>query len=890
MPHALPGLALVLVALSRAALGASEDVVVPDGQLPGDVRPTSYRLVLTVDPARDRFQGKARIDVELDRSRTVLWLHGRGLAMRSATIALPGAPPVRARWEEVDPSGVAELRPDTSVGPGRATLRFAWSAPVDPRLRGVFAVDVGGTRSLFTQFEPILARQAFPAFDEPRFKTPFALTLVVPRDAIAVANAPVAEEHADPTGRRRVRFEPTAPLPTYLLAFAVGPLSLADGPLLGPNGVRTRPVPFRGVAAHGRAAKLEWALGQTPPLFAALEDWFGLAYPYAKLDVIAVPDLAWGGMENAGAITFREAVVMIDPATAPEGQRRRFANVMAHQWFADLVTMAWWDDVWLNEAFATWIASHVVDRVHPEYRDGLSLRESVYRAMNVDSLASARRIRQPIASTHDIVNAFDDITYQKGAGVLGMFEHWLGPDTFRAGVRNYLAQHRFGSATATDLLQALSRAPGRDVSGPFRSFLDQPGVPLLEARLVCDGSAARLDLHQSRSLPVGSEAEQTGPWQVPICVRAGTRGGAGDACTLIADRAGTVPLPGGGCPAWVMPNADGAGYYRWTLPPEDLARLFDVGWAGLGPGERMSVADSVGAGFAAATLPAATVLDSLPRLARDPTRQVAVAPMPLLQFVREYMTDGSERSQVEAFARALYAPVWRMLGWSPRPREDGERKLLRAAVVDFLARQGNDVALRREAAARGRRLLGAPGDGSLELGSVDPELVEVLLAMAVQEGGPSVFDALVADLHASEDDFTRGRILTALGAARDPALASRARALALDPAVHIGETMRILRVQAAQPETREDTWTWMQGSFDALVAHLPERASGETPWLASGFCDAAHADAVETFFAPRIDTLPGGPRNLAGALESIQLCAARVAAQRDSARAFLARR
>src|SRR5262245_24355450 len=690
MPHALPGLALVLVALARAALAASEDVVVPDGQLPGDVRPTSYRLVLTVDPAGERFEGKARIDVELDRGRTVLWLHGRGLAMRSASIGLPGAPPVRARWEEVDPSGVAELRPDTSVGPGRATLRFAWSAPVDPRLRGVFAVDVGGTRSLFTQFEPILARQAFPAFDEPRFKTPFALTLVVPRDAIAVANAPVAEEHADPTGRRRVRFEPTAPLPTYLLAFAVGPLSLADGPLLGPNGVRTRPVPFRGVAAHGRAAKLEWALGQTPPLFAALEDWFGLPYPYAKLDVLAVPDLAWGGMENAGAITFREAVLMVDPATAPEGQRRRFANVMAHevshQWFGDLVTMAWWDDIWLNEAFATWIGSHVVDRVHPEYRDGLSLRESVYRAMNVDSLASARRIRQPIASTHDIANAFDDITYQKGAGVLGMFEHWLGPDTFRAGVRDYLAQHRFGSATAADLLQALSGAAGRDVSGPFRSFLDQSGVPLLEARLVCDGSGARLELRQSRSLPVGSTAEQTGPWQVPVCVRAGAR----DACALLATPEGRVPLESG-CPPWVMPNADGAGYYRWTLPPADLERLLDRGWPHLAPEERLSVADSLGAGFAAATLPAASVLKSFPLLARDAARPVATTPMQLLRFVRQYMAGSDEeRGRAEAFARTLYAPRWKVLGWTARSDGDGEQRLLRAAVLDFLCREGGD--------------------------------------------------------------------------------------------------------------------------------------------------------------------------------------------------------
>jgi len=887
--------ALCVALLTGVQRGDAADTLergpAPLGRLPGDVRPTHYALELTVRPDAKRFSGMVRIQITLDRQQRVIWLHGADLDVSEAVLEAPGGERA-ARWEQVDRSGVVALTADQPIGPGPVTLRVRWTAAVDRQLRGLYRVDVGGARYAFTQFEPLLARRTFPCFDEPTFKTPFDLTLIVPHDAAALSNAPLAARERVSDELDRVRFATTDALPTYLLAFAVGPLDIVDAAPLAADALRARAVPFRIAAARGNGTRLVYAIANTPPLFQALETYFASPYPYPKLDIVAVPDMAWGGMENAGAIFFRESLLLLDQEQAPESQRRVFADVatheLAHQWFGDLVTMPWWNDLWLNEAFATWLAAHVLEEVHPEYEAQLELLGAVHGAMGADSLASARSIRQPIESPHDIENAFDDITYSKGAGVLAMFERWLGADAFRRGLQRYLQAHRFASATAADLLSALSEAAQRDVAAPFGTFLDQPGVPLIAVRVDCEHAPPRLELRQSRWLPVGSTAAAGGLWQVPVCVRFGNADPPQERCTLLAARDGWLELAPGGCPAWVMPNAAGAGYYRFTLPASDMALLTGAGWSRLSSRERLAVADSLAAGFAAASLRAADVLGMLDLLVRDPSRLIAVAPMPLVRFTREHVVPPDRQPRVERFAGGLYAPLAARLGWDARPDDSGETKLLRAEVIEFLATQARDPEVRRQLAARGRALAGTGPPTGLQLGGLAPELVDIGLAIAVEDGDAAFFDRVLAQLRATQDDYTRLRLVGALGATRDPVLAARARALAVGPDVRVGETMVLLRRQLDQEPTRAATWEWMQVNFDPLVAHLSERDAGELPWLASGFCETARADEVAAFFAPRIDSLAGGPRNLAGAVEAIRLCAARAAAQRDSAAAFFA--
>jgi alanyl aminopeptidase len=324
--------------------------------------------------------------------------------------------------------------------------------------------------------------------------------------------------------------------------------------------------------------------------------------------------------------------------------------------------------------------------------------------MQLDSLVSARQIRQPIESTHDIENAFDDITYEKGMGLLTMLERWLGEETFRRGVNLYMERHRYGNAVADDLLEALSEAAGRDVAAPINSFLLQPGVPLLEVSVHCEGDSSWLALRQSRYLPAGSSGERARTWQIPICVRYAEGRKSFETSMLLDAPEGRLLLESDARPWWVLPNADGAGYYRCALAAADLQRLREAGWSSLSPRERLSVADSIGAAFDSAALPAEDVYHSFEALARDANRSVAVAPMRLIRFAREYLADESLRPQVEAYARRLYRPAYDALGWGPPAGvdEDGESRLLRQQVIEFLVLTGRDPEVRQEAARRGR--------------------------------------------------------------------------------------------------------------------------------------------------------------------------------------------
>lgn len=873
--------------------GALDDAP-PTGRLPADIRPTHYALSLRIVPEEARFSGEVSIDVTLTAPRHVLWLHAQDQHTLAATITPEGGASITLAVERAGEDGLVALRPVSDVPAGRATIRIAYDAPFDRTLKGLYRVDTGGLSYAFTQFEAISARFAFPCFDEPAFKTPYDVTLTVKRDQAAISNTRVIEETDAGDGMKRLRYATSLPLPTYLLAFAVGPLDVVEAPPIPANAVRTRALPFRGVAVHGRGPELAYALEHTPRLLAELESYFGSEYPYDKLDIIAVPDFAAGAMENAGAVTFREWLLLLNPQTASEGQRRAFTGVMAHElahmWVGDLVTMQWWDDTWLNEAFATWMGNRVVMQTNPEYQGSLSQVAGIEGAMGQDSLVSARRIRQPITSNHDIRNAFDGITYTKGGGVLAMFERYVGPEKFRTGVRAYLEAHRFGSATADDFLAALSAAAGSDVGTPFRTFLEQPGVPLVEASVACVGTTATLTVKQSRYLPVGTTGEHTERWQLPLCVRFGVGREVREQCALVTEPEQQIVLGGGACPTWLMPNADAAGYYRFALAPADLVKLRRAGLSQLTPRERLALADSLVAGFASNTMPAADVLAALAPLAADPTRAVATATMGLVGFAHDYVADAALRPRVEGYARRLFAPQLRRLGWAPRAgvTEDGETKLLRDAVLSFLATTGRDPAVRAEAARRARAYLGANDDGPLDETAVSPELVDTVLTVAMEDGDAALFDRLEHRLRASTDAVVRGRMLSALGRAKDPALAERALRLALDPSLRVNEVLTTLGGQMSEPERRDAVWAWVQANYEPLSARIATTRAADLPWYMAGFCDAAHASSVEAFFSPHVEALPGAPRNLAGALEVIRLCSARLDAQAGSLRAFFA--
>lgn len=875
----------------RRGPASLQGVTLPVGRLPPEVRPLHVALSLVIDPEKPTFQGSIDLAIQLDDARDIVWIHGRDLRPSRVTITREGGPPLETRWDQVTSAGLVALRPEERIEPGKAVIHVEYEGAFGDRQEGLFCVAKDGARYAFTQFEPTFARRAFPSFDEPAFKAPFDVTLYVPKGDAVVSNGAETSRSEAPGGRERVTFATTEKLPSYLVAFAVGPFDVVNGPPIAASATRPVAVPLRGFAARGRGPEIAYALANAGPILGAIEGYLGVPYPYAKLDLIAVPEKR-GAMENAGAVTFGEPLLLLDAKTATVAQEQALISVtaheLAHQWFGDLVTMPWWDDLWLNEAFATWMGRRITGQIRPEYDSGARAVEAAQSAMDQDVLASARAIRQPIAGDDDIYNAFDGITYQKGAAVIEMFEESAGPKAFQAGLHAYLESHRHGNATEADLLQAISTSAGRDVATPFRSFLFQKGVPFVEATLSCDKQPA-LVLHQGQFLPAGTKAVESLTWKIPVCARYDAGAGVKTACTLMTERDATLPLDAAKCPAWVMPNAGGRGYYRWSLPREALKQLAEKGYPQLTAAERLSFAESLRSGAVNGRILVGDALDALAPFADDPSRAVASAPMSLLREGREWIRDDAKATLAfDAFAGELYAPTWKTLGWEADKGavEDGDRALLRREVINFLAWTARDPALRREAAERGRAYVGFGKDGAIHPEAVDRQVAGAALRVAGSEGDAALFDALLAQLAKADKEVVRDRILGALSAVQRPELAARALELTFDPRVRGDEALTPLSGQLAQPETRDAAWTWLEGHVDAVLARLPPARAARLAWSGAVFCDAAHADAIERLFGERAKKLDGGPREIAGAVESVRLCAARREAAGPALRAL----
>lgn len=873
-----------------ASSGEEADTTTQSVRLPSDVRPRRYDLSLALDPSSDTFSGIVEIDVRLDRARRTIPIHGQNLEVTDITVSEAGRDPRPAQWEVVDEArGVAQLTAHRPLGPGMVRIHIEYRAPYDTALEGLYRVSQGSESYVFTQFEPLAARKAFPCFDEPGFKTPFEVTLIVPEAHRALANTSETENVEVEGGFRRVRFRTTEPLPTYLVAFAVGPFSVVEADPIPPNDVRSSPLPFRAFAPAGQSERLAHAVEQTPRLLNQLETYFGSAYPFDKLDIIAVPDFAFGAMENAGLITFRDRFLLLGERPSQE-QRRRFAYItaheLAHQWFGNLVTMEWWDDIWLNEAFASWMEHSTIAAVFPEFEPDVLRVEEAVDAMEADSLASARQIRQPIETEHDIHNAFDPITYSKGSAVLGMFERYLTPEVFRQGVRRYLRANANGNATAEDLMSALGEAAGQDVASSFNTFLTQPGVPLLSMEPQCDEEGAVVRISQSRYTPLGSRADAENAWSLPVCVRYRAGGEVRRTCSLVTETTAEIELEGG-CPDWIHGNADAAGYYRWTLRDEAMQSLRSRGLRHLTVPEMISYADSIESAFEAGRLGFAPAMEALAPLARRTERPLATAPMEFLRFGIERGAEADQRAAARDYASNLYRPARRRLGWDRARGETTSTTLLRAEVLRFLATVVQDPIVLREGANRGREFIG-PADGELRPRALSPDLVETAVGAALAAGDEAFFDLVVSRL-ATAEPSVRSPLVHALASVRSEGLRSRVLDLSLSADLRTNERIYPLRHQMRIPEAQEVTWRWLTAHYDQLTEMIGPAISAYVPLLGvMAFCEEAQLQASREFFSDRVSELAGGPRNLELGLESAQLCAARQAHARPEAGRFFA--
>jgi alanyl aminopeptidase len=848
----------------------------PKGRLGTSVTPLGYALDLEVDPSTKGYGGTVKIDVSLAEPRRRVHLHGRDKRVTKATFRDAQGKVTDLTARALDDRALLELESKATLPAGRGQIEIVFESPFAKSLSGIYRVDAGGASYAFSQMEPLDARRAFPCFDEPSFKVPFTVSLVVRETDQAISNARATGEAPAGPGKKRVTFATTEKLPTYLVAFAVGPFDVVEAKPIPASAVRKTPLPLRGVAVKGKGPLLGFALERHAALVTELERYFGIAYPYDKLDVIAVPDFSAGAMENAGAITYRDMLLLVDPKTVTESQRRDVVGVaaheLAHQWFGNLVTMMWWDDIWLNEAFATSMGQRAVRALYPDWNVDLESLAWVHEAMEVDSVASARAIRQKIVTDDDVENAFDPLTYSKGGGLIAMYERYVGEEKFRQGVRRYLEKHRFGNANADDFLTAVF-ADRPELAASFRGFLDKPGVPRVDVAPRCQANAAELSVSVSRYVPLGSSATSDGAFAVPLCARAANA--KSPACGLVGQGDGaskTLPMASAECPAWVFPNADGAAYARWTPSAEAIRSLFDKGYGALGAGERLALADSLRAGLFAGTLGTNDVLGALPKLAADPVRDVAFAASGTLELLREELAAPADRKKIEDSVVKLYGPRAKRLGWEAKPGESADEGLQRAATLELLAQVGRDTATRKEALRRARVWLGL--DKATKGDALEPDLRALALVIAVQDGGKEVWEATRAKLDSTDDALLRRHLLAALSSATTDQEAQRSRALVFDDVLRSGEVLRYTFNLAGVAEQRTAFWDWLKRELPRLKDRVPDGARGYVPSLTESFCDAKLIPDVRATFEPHLAAMLGAPRSLENAAERIAICSA----------------
>jgi alanyl aminopeptidase len=881
----LPRRHALALALSLAACGAAQaaDPAVPTGPLPRTVTPSLVQLELKIDPKQAGMSGSTHIQADVAEATDTVWMHGRGLTIRKAQ-AVVGNRTVPLTVTEADPSGVLKLVAKAPLPAGKVRIDIDFDAPYG-QLQGAYKVKPDGRDYVMTQMEPLGARTAFPSFDEPSFKQPWDVTLVVPQEDVAVANALEAKTENLPGGWKKVSFNRTEALPSYLVAFAVGPWDVVAGPDIAPNGERTAPIRLRGVAANGQGGKMKYSLAHTPEIVTALENYFGIPYPFDKLDNLAAPDFWAGAMENAGLIAYRDSLMFPDE-TSSVGRRQSFfgtsAHELAHQWFGDLVTTRWWDDLWLNEGFATWMGNKIHGQVQPQAHTDRGLLEGAIGAMGADSLASTRRIHEPIRDYRDVESAFDGITYQKGGATLAMFERFIGEEKFRQGIRNYLKAHARGNATSADLINAVA-AQSDDpaaVSKAFFGFIDQPGVPYVTVNLDCSGKVPALDIAQQRYVPIGSTASADQTWGIPMTIRYADGTTVREQKALVTGRQSRLELSQAtSCPKWVMPNGYGAGYYRFALSPKLQASLNDA-FAQLDEREQRVAADSITAAYGAGTITPAQLLAALPRFAGADVRQTATAGMGATGWMAEHLlSDDKARDAFHAKVAAIYRPRLEKLGLTPTAGEVEDNALLRSSLVDFFATDLKDAKVRAELNRMGRQVLGLDG-GAPKLDAAPRDLRDTALTVALQEGGATAFDAAEKQFRASQDAVLRSELLSAMGSTHVPALDDRARALVFEPGLlRRNEIFPVVGGQLSDAATRPALRDWIDAHFVELEGRLAPAGAALVSVYSAGMCSDADADAVQAKWGPRMEKVEGGPREIEQTVEGIRLCAAQVKAR-----------
>ncbi len=809
-------------------------------RLPRTIVPERYDLTLTPDLGNASFAGEARITVEVTEAVTEVVLNAVELDLLTAEFIDRAGQRLTGSVTYDEPEERATISLDGSAHPGEWELNVTFIGVLNDKLHGFYRstfTDSDGHDQVIatTQFEATDARRAFPCWDEPDFKATFAVTLIVDGDLTALSNGAVVEDKDLGNGKRQVTFAETMPMSTYLVAFVIGPFEqtapvLVDG------------VPIRIASIKGKGHLTAFGEAAAAHALHFLAGYFGIPYPSGKLDHVAIPDFAFGAMENLGCVTYRETALLVDPAAASRLELMRVAEVVAHEtahmWFGDLVTMKWWNGIWLNEAFATFMELLSVDDFRPDWDVWVSFGIGRNAAMTTDGLTSTRSVEVAVGRPEEAEAMFDVLTYQKGAAVLRMLEQYLGPEPFRQGISQYLTEHSHGNTETTDLWDAIEAASGEPARAVMDSWIYQGGYPLVSVGLSADGES--LTLRQQRFLYRDRASEER--WQVPINLRLSSGGQVKTARVLLADAATEVAVP---APLdWVVVNAGAWGFYRVRYEASLLAAIRAVMHEQLSPLERLTLVSDTAASMMAGRSPVTDFLSLVAQLPAERDPDVWGAGLGPLGLLDRVLAD-ADRPLLQAFVRRIAQPVLDDLGWDAVAGEAERTGTLRARLLSAVGTIGADPGVRAEARVRLERYFADPT-------TLAPDLVPAVVTIAAYSGGEDVYRLMYDRFKAATTPQDQVRYLYALAAPEDPDLLSRTLSLCLSGEVRTQDAPYVIGAVLASRAGAHRAWPFIEEHWDTIRSRFPDNSIPRLLEAMSSLADADLAGRIHAF----LDTHP----------------------------------
>jgi alanyl aminopeptidase len=860
----------LLFVISTTANIAAETFAPPRFRLGTDARPLGCALDLVIVPEHSNFTGHAMIELKLERRTSILWLHATNLNLEHAYAEAKGVKiSIRVETNANQYVGFGFERP---VGPGRARLHIAYHGRMyDQQVGGgsflegnggLLRRQQGGDWYASTFLAWTCARRVFPCFDEPSFKIPWQVTLHVKREHLALANAPAISEIDEPGGMKCVRFAQTQPLPSYLVAFAVGPFDVVSLGKVGRKGT-----PVRIITPRGRTGEAAFAAQCVPAWFRMVEDYCGVPFPYDKLDHVTVPWQPAHGMENAGLITYSDEVQLAPQETADfQGFCADVsAHELTHQWFGDLVGIPWWDEAWFKEAFALFIGRKILHQWRPVQHK--SPVEVSTRWFPIDGrLGRTNGLRQPIKTETDIFNALDSASVNQVMGMLTMFEGWLGERTFQKSVQRFLQQYAGRTATLVDFAKIMSAVSRQDLVPAFSTFLDQPGVPLVKIDLK-DGAKGQsiLVLAQERYRAVGSARLPECTWRIPIRLRYEAGGKEKRLSVLLNGPHMEVALDS--APKWVLVNEGATGFYRVGYPRFLLHRLLYEHREHLSATERLGLVEDLRASIISGQLLLGEALALLPELLKDSEPLVVTEAAKILESSRDLVPEPL-RINYQRFVRTAITPNLHGARWQASSSESDASRQLRLARLGLMANQGEEQSLIDDAR---RQAVAWLADRT----SLEGDAVPVVLGVAGRYGDHALLEQFISEAKKTTNTTDHSQLFTAIGSCRDPGLLNSLLLALAAKEYPPGDAYDLLEAACYQPENHHLIYEFVKQHFDAVMAALPEdERSWSLTMIVQGFSDAEHRADVARFLKGKDSIISGGALAVAQLLEGIDLACA----------------